>query len=272
MRIQDEDAKKLDSIEVSNHASSGITSDYELDLAPFRTDTLDASDSVDNVTYLIVDSYDSEGYKTSGADMSDLTIKIDDKEIVDDDTNKYVTVDTTNLESGGYIKITAKRINSSPVDIDLYQGNSDIELASTSVTVEDTRAQITSVTFESSIPTIYSASGVKLDQILKKSGIETDNSLPVTFEYIDDKYVLIHSIDNTVIGSLKLSVVEGDFYPTFTTNEKGDIRILLEGSDEGENGIIRLTVNNLTGEDVNGVPSDATSVGFQNIYVTDLVN
>ena len=53
---------------------------------------------------------------------------------------------------------------------------------------------------------------------------------------------------------------------------QGDIKILLDGSDDGENGTIRLTVNKLTGEDVDGVPGNATSVASQNITVTDLVN
>jgi len=154
----------------------------------------------------------------------------------------------------------------------LCPGASSIKLASTTVTVEDTRAKITSATFQGSIPTIYSAAGINLDKVLKTSGIKTDDSNPVTFEMGEDEYtVLIKAVDNTVIGNLKLSVLDGDFYPTFD-NGSGDIKILLDGSDEGETGTIRLTVNKLTGEDVDGVPGNATSVGSQNISVADLVN
>ena len=272
LRIQDEDSNTLNSISVSNRVSSRTSTDYSFALAPFRTKTLDASDSVDNVTYLIINAYDSSGYKTNDADLSDLTIKIDGNKIVDDATNKYITVDTTNLNSGGYIKVIAKKITTSAISIALYQKNSNIQFASTSITVKDTRAKITSVKFESGIPIIYSASGIKLDRILKKSGIRTDNYSSVTFEYADENHVLIRGIDDIVIGNLKLSVLDGDLYPTFATDENDDIRIILEGSDDGENGIIRLTVNKLTGEDVNGIPGTATTVGRQNITVTDLVN
>jgi len=104
------------------------------------------------------------------------------------------------------------------------------------------------------------------------SGIKTDDSNPVTFEMGEDEYtVLIKAVDNTVISNLKLSVLDGDFYPTFD-NASGDIKIILDGSDDGETGTIRLTVNKLTGEDVDGVPGNATSVGSQNISVADLVN
>ena len=123
----------------------------------------------------------------------------------------------------------------------------------------------------SSIPTIYSASGIKLDSVIKESGIKTDDGNPVTFKLNDDHTVLIHGVDNTIIGNLKLSVLDGDLYPTFD-DSTGDIKIILNGSDDGENGTIRLTVNQLTGRDINGVPSDATSVGSQNISVTDLSN
>jgi len=63
----------------------------------------------------------------------------------------------------GYIKVTGKKVKSGSVAIELYQGNSSIKLASTTVTVEDTRAKITSATFQGSIPTIYSAAGINLD-------------------------------------------------------------------------------------------------------------
>lgn len=107
--------------------------------------------------------------------------------------------------------------------------------------------------------------------MIQESGIKTDDNNPVTFEYVDGYNVLIHGVDNTIIGNLKLSVLDGDLYPTFD-NASGDIKILLDGSDAGENGTIRLTVNKLTGEDVDGVPGSATSVGSQNISVADLVN
>jgi hypothetical protein len=123
----------------------------------------------------------------------------------------------------------------------------------------------------SNIPTIYSASGIKLDSVIKESGIKTDDGNPVTFKFYDEHTILILAVDQTVIGDLKLSVLDGDLYPTFD-NSTEDIRIVLNGSDDGENGTIRLTVNQLTGADINGIPSDATSVANQNICVTDLIN
>ena len=272
MMIQGEDSNTLGYVSVSNRASARTSTDYKFTTAPFRTRTLDASDSIDNVTYLNIGAYDSAGYKTSGADLSGLTIKIDGEKIIDDATNKYVTVDTTNLNSGKYIKVTAKKVKYGSIAIALYQGDSGIRLAYTTVSIKDTRTKITSAVFENSIPAIYSASGMKLDKVLKESGIKTDDSNPVTFENVDEDNVLIRSVDNTVIGNLKLTVIEGDLYPTFTTNENGEIKIILKGSDDGENGTIRLMVNKLTGEDVNGVPANATSVGSQDIDVVDLIN
>ena len=272
LTIKDEDSNTLGSLSVSNRASSGTSTDYEFSVAPFKSQTLDASDSDDSVTYLTIDGYDSSGYKTA-SDFTDqnLIIKIDGDKVIDDNTNQYVTVDASMIDEG-YIKVTGKKVKSGSVAIDLYQGDSSIKLASTTVTVEDTRAKITSATFQGSIPTIYSAAGINLDKVIKESGIKTDDSNPVTFEMGEDEYtVLIKAVDNTVIGNLKLSVLDGDFYPTFD-NGSGDIKIILDGSDEGETGTIRLTVNKLTGEDVDGVPGNATSVGSQNISVSDLVN
>ena len=269
MTIKDEDSNTIGSVAITNRASSGTTTDYDFTVAPYRTTTLDASDDVDNVTYFNVNGYDSAGYKTDGKDFSGLTIKVDgDKNV--SDPSKYVTVDDSHVNDG-YIKVTAKKVNSGPVTIALYQGDSSIKLASTTVSVADTRAKITGATFQGSIPTIYSAAGIKLDSVLKDSGIKTDDNDAVTFTYEDANTVLIHGVDNTIIGSLKLSVIDGDLFPTFD-NTSGDIKILLDGSSDGENGTIRLTVNKLTGEDVNGVPGNATSVVSQNISVADLVN
>ena len=270
LMIKDKNFNTLGSLVIDNHASHGSSTDYEFTIAPFRTGTLDASDSVDNVTYVNIDAYDSLGYKTSGLDFSNLTIKIDGEKIVNDNTNKYVAVDVSTVENG-YIKVTAKKVKSGFVTIDLYQGGSSIKLASITLTVTDTRTKITSVAFQSSIPTIYSASGIKLDKVLKESGIETDDGKPVTFEYVDSYNVLIHGVDDAIIGNLKLSVIDGDLHPTFS-NTSGDIKINLPGSDDGENGTIRLTVNRLNGADIKGVPGTATNIGSQNISVTDLAN
>ena len=123
----------------------------------------------------------------------------------------------------------------------------------------------------SDIPTIYSSSGIKLDKVIKESGIKTKDGNPVTFKLYNAYTVLIYGVDKTVLGNLKLSVLDGDLYPTFD-DSTGEIKIILEGSDEGENGTIRLTVNRLTGARVDGIPAYATSVSSQNILVTDLVN
>lgn len=270
LMIKDKNSNTLGSLEIANHASHGSSTDYEFTIAPFRTNTLDTADSVDNVTYLNIAAYDSLGYKTSGLDFSNLTVKVDGEKIVNDNTNKYVAVDAGTVDDG-YIKVTAKKVKSGLVTIDLYQGGSSIKLASVTLTVTDTRAKITSVAFRSNIPTIYSASGIKLDKVLIESGIRTDDGKPVTFECPDSYNVLIRGVDNAIIGNLKLSVLDGDLYPTFS-NTSGDIKIILSGSDDGENGTIRLTVNKLNGAEILGVPDTATIVGIQNISVTDLAN
>lgn len=123
----------------------------------------------------------------------------------------------------------------------------------------------------SGIPTIYSAAGIKLDKVIKESDIKTSDGNPVTFKLYNEHTVLIYGVDKTILGNLRLSVIDGDLYPTFD-DSTGEIKIVLNGSDEGESGTIRLTVNRLSGADVDGVPGDATSVASQNISVIDLAN
>jgi Putative cell wall-binding domain len=281
MSIQDEDSNTLGTLSVTNRAASGTATDYDFEVAPFRVSTLDASDSVDDVTYLNIDGYDSSGYKTiSDFSNDNLTIKVDGDKVSDTtpDPNKYVTVDTSNIAEG-YIKVTAKKVTTSPVTIALYQGDSSIKLASTTLNVTDTRSKITGATFESGIPTIYSATGIKLDSVLLDSNIKTDSGNKVTYEYLDENTILIKDVDNTIIGDLKLSVLDGDLTPTFTGSGTSDdpYKIAVAG-DDGESGTIRLTVNRLTGDstatdsDGNAIPANAASVANQNITVSDLAN
>ena len=268
--IKDEESDSLGSVSVSNRASSGTATDYDLTIAPFKSKTLDASDDDDKTAYFIIDAYDSSGYRTDDVDYSDLTLKIDGDKVTDDDDDpsKYVTA---TIDDAGYITVTAKKVKSGSIKIALYQGDSSINLASTTVEVEDSNSTITGATFQSSIPTIYSENGIKLDRIIKDSGIKTDDGNPVTFELEGDYEVRILAVDRTVIGNLKLSVLDGDLYPTFEDNDD-DIYVVLHDSDEGETGKIRLTVNKLTGGDVNedGAPDNATSITSTNITVDDL--
>ena len=274
LAIKDENSNTLGSLSVSNRALSGTATDYEMTLALFRLKTLDASDSVDKITYIMVDAYDSSGYRASNTgELYDLIIKVDGDKLVDYDidTNKYVNVE--DHISDGYIKVTAKQVKSDPVTIALYKGTSSIQLTSTTVTVVDNRVKITGATFQSSIPIIHNASGINLKSVLKASGIKTDDGNPVTFRLVSENEILITGGDGNIIGNLKLSVLDGDLYPTFETDSNDDIRIVLRDSDEGESGKIRLTVNRLSGtSNDDGVPDNATSVTATNITVTDLVN
>jgi len=124
-----------------------------------------------------------------------------------------------------------------------------------------------------SVPTIYSANGIKLNKVLRESGIKTDDGNPVKFRLGSENEILIKGGDGNIIGNLKLSVLDGDLYPTFETDSDDDLRIVLRDSAEGENGKIRLTVNRLSGAlNADGVPAYATSVTSINITVTDLIN
>ena len=81
------------------------------------------------------------------------------------------------------IKVVGKKVKSDPVKIAVCYGNSKSELASTSITVGDTRAKVTEATFKKNIPTISGTSGIKLDRVLDKSGVKTDDGNPVIFNF-----------------------------------------------------------------------------------------
>ncbi|MHB8125717.1 MAG: cell wall-binding repeat-containing protein [Desulfitobacteriaceae bacterium] len=273
LTIKDDDAKTLGTVSVSNTDTAGNPSKYKINLLPFETKELDIND-VDTTTFKI-DVYDSSGYKVAdGADIPDLTVKVDGKACNDDaDVNSYVTVDYT--EDDHQLALTAKKVKSGSITIAVYQGGSSFQLASTSVTVKDTRAKITGATFESNIPDITTETGIKLSRVIKESGIKTDDGNPVTF-YEDENHeniILIKTVDGTIIGNLKLSVLDGDLTPTFTgTNADANLKIAVTSDTEGESGTIRISVNKLSGVlDDNGVPSYATSVTSKNLTVTDLV-
>jgi hypothetical protein len=270
LTIKDEDNNTLGTVSASNTDTAGSASKYKINLLPFEVKELDINDT--NTTKYSVDAYDTSGYKLSdAATIPDLTVKVDGKVANDDaDVNSYVTVDYDPVEHT--ILVTGKKIKSGSVTLDVYQGGSSYKLATTTLTVTDQRAKITGATFESNIPAITTSAGIKLSRVLKTANIKTDDSNPVTFveDMNNANVLLIKGIDGTIIGNLKLSVLDGDLTPTFDVADLDNIKVAVDG-DDGENGTIRLSVNKLNGElDANDVPANATNVTSKNLTVTDL--
>ena len=77
-------------------------------------------------------------------------------------------------------------------------------------------------------------------------------------------------MDETIIGNLRLNVIEGDIIPSFN-NDSGDLKIAVEG--ENESGKIRLTVNKLSGRTSaeDDTPTNVTKVADVTITCEDLV-
>jgi|GEM_PF-2250729 Putative cell wall-binding domain len=249
-RIKDENDNTLKTINYTGQSAS-TTVNYKLNLQPFTTPLLDASDADASHTFVKFDSYNSNGFKTGTITLDDVnmpgekqdhtkkyTIKVDNST----DASDYITLKYVASIVGPRLDITSgKRVKATPVKVSVYEG--DIECASFQVIPGDTRVGIEGVKFAKKRTTIRSTARYKLSDFIAKEDIKTADGSPVYLETSpnENNLVYIEGIDGTILGEIRASVIEGDL-------EVGmDQDYLTVTSSSDEDGKLALKVNKLNG-------------------------
>jgi len=206
--------KSIGTLNVDITTTPGAVNKYVLEPAnKAEKTTLDARKG--EKTELAFRLLDRNSYKikddTEPDFTNDYTVYVDGKKI--SEPNDYVDVQIT---ANNTIEITAKRAKSSSVTIQVREG--EFVRASQNITVNDSRVEITDVSFESDIPAIETEDGIALSEVLQLSGLKTNatSSQAISFKTTTSgEYLEIVDSNNILIGVVKLTGVGDITNPVF---------------------------------------------------------